>query len=49
MARETTRFFRESQYRKFWFFMREMSEFLGAKQGRSEEVPLELLIEGYGE
>jgi hypothetical protein len=29
--------------------MRKRSEFLREKQGWSEEVPLELLIEGYGE
>ena len=49
MARETTRFFRESQYQKIGFFMRGGSEFSGEKRGRSEGVPLELSIEGYGE
>jgi hypothetical protein len=29
--------------------MRERTEFLGEKQGRLEEVPLEPSIEGYGE
>jgi hypothetical protein len=49
MARETTRFFRESQYQKAGFFMRGRSEFSGEKPGRLEGVPLEPSSEGYGE